>query len=34
VEEATLQGIPTFAIDPKGDIGNLAFKSANFDFSK
>jgi len=34
VEEAALQGIPTFAIDPKGDIGNLAFKSANFDFSK
>jgi hypothetical protein len=33
VEEAALQGIPTFAIDPKGDIGNLAFKSANFDFS-
>ena len=26
--------IPTFAIDPKGDIGNLAFKSVNFDFSK
>lgn len=34
VEEAALQGIPTFAIDPKGDIGNLAFKSADFDFSK
>ncbi len=34
VEEAALQGIPTFAIDPKGDIGNLAFKSANFDFGK
>jgi hypothetical protein len=34
VEEAALQGIPTFAIDPKGDIGNLAFKSAIFDFSK
>jgi len=34
VEEAALQGIPTFAIDPKGDIGNLAFKSAGFDFSK
>jgi hypothetical protein len=34
VEEAALQGIPTFAIDPKGDIGNLAFKSASFDFSK
>ena len=34
VEEAALQGIPTFAIDPKGDIGNLAFKSANFDFSQ
>jgi hypothetical protein len=34
VEEAALQGIPTFAIDPKGDIGNLAFKSVNFDFSK
>ena len=34
VEEAALKGIPTFAIDPKGDIGNLAFKSANFDFSK
>ena len=34
VEEAGLQGIPTFAIDPKGDIGNLAFKSASFDFSK
>ena len=33
VEEAALQGIPTFAIDPKGDIGNLAFKSAVFDFS-
>ena len=33
VEEAALQGIPTFAIDPKGDIGNLAFKSADFDFS-
>ena len=33
VEEAALQGIPTFAIDPKGDIGNLAFKSASFDFS-
>jgi hypothetical protein len=33
VEEAALQGIPTFAIDPKGDIGNLAFKSATFDFS-
>jgi hypothetical protein len=34
VEEAALQGIPTFAIDPKGDIGNLAFKSADFDFAK
>lgn len=34
VEETALQGIPTFAIDPKGDIGNLAFKSATFDFSK
>lgn len=34
VEEAALQGIPTFAIDPKGDIGNLAFKSASFDFTK
>ncbi|HEV8387229.1 MAG TPA: helicase HerA-like domain-containing protein [Nitrososphaera sp.] len=34
VEEAALQGIPTFAIDPKGDIGNLAFKSTNFDFSE
>ena len=34
VEEAALQGIPTFAIDPKGDIGNLAFKSANFNFGK
>jgi hypothetical protein len=34
VEEAALQGIPTFAIDPEGDIGNLAFKSVNFDFSK
>lgn len=34
VEEAALQGIPTFAIDPKGDIGNLAFKSENFDFSR
>lgn len=34
VEEAALQGIPTFAIDPKGDIGNLAFKSATFDFAK
>ena len=34
VEEAALQGISTFAIDPKGDIGNLAFKSANFDFVK
>ncbi|HXV45326.1 MAG TPA: helicase HerA-like domain-containing protein [Nitrososphaera sp.] len=34
VEEAALQGIPTFAIDPKGDIGNLAFKSASFDFGK
>ncbi|MEM3160069.1 MAG: helicase HerA-like domain-containing protein [Nitrososphaera sp.] len=34
VEEAALQGIPTFAIDPKGDIGNLAFKSSSFDFSK
>lgn len=34
VEEAVLHGIPTFAIDPKGDIGNLAFKSANFDFSQ
>lgn len=34
VEEAALQGVPTFAIDPKGDIGNLAFKSATFDFSK
>ena len=34
VEEAALQGIPTFAIDPKGDIGNLAFKSASFDFSR
>ena len=33
VEEAALQGIPTFAIDPKGDIGNLAFRSAHFDFS-
>ncbi len=33
VEEAALQGIPTFAIDPKGDIGNLAFKSVSFDFS-
>ncbi|WP_415281080.1 helicase HerA-like domain-containing protein [Candidatus Nitrososphaera sp. FF02] len=34
VEEAALQGIPTFAIDPKGDIGNLAFKSEKFDFSR
>ncbi|HEX2557841.1 MAG TPA: helicase HerA-like domain-containing protein, partial [Nitrososphaera sp.] len=34
VEEAALLGIPTFAIDPKGDIGNLAFQSANFDFSR
>jgi hypothetical protein len=34
VEEAVLLGIPTFAIDPKGDIGNLAFQSANFDFSQ
>lgn len=34
VEEAALQGIPTFVIDPKGDIGNLAFKSAAFDFGK
>jgi hypothetical protein len=34
VEEAALQGIPTFAIDPKENIGNLAFKSANIDFSK
>lgn len=34
VEEAALQGIPTFAIDPKGDIANLAFKSASFDFTK
>ena len=34
VEEAALQGIPTFAIDPKGDIGNLAFKSPSFDFGK
>ena len=34
VEEAALQGISTFAIDPKGDIGNLAFKSGNFDFVK
>ena len=34
VEEAALRGIPTFAIDPKGDIGNLAFKSADFDFSR
>lgn len=34
VEEAALQGISTFAIDPKGDIGNLAFQSVNFDFAK
>jgi hypothetical protein len=34
VEEAARQGIPTFAIDPKGDIGNLAFKSASFDFRR
>ena len=34
VEEAALSSIPTFAIDPKGDIGNLAFKSATFDFSE
>ncbi|MGI0025644.1 MAG: helicase HerA-like domain-containing protein, partial [Nitrososphaera sp.] len=34
VEEAALQGIPTFAIDPKGDIGNLAFRSTDFDFSE
>jgi hypothetical protein len=34
VEEAALLGIPTFAIDPKGDIGNLAFQSASFDFSR
>lgn len=34
VEEAALQGIPTFAIDPKGDIGNLAFKSPSFDFAR
>src|SRR5437867_7052391 len=34
VEEAAMQGIPTFAIDPKGDIGNLAFKSATFDFGR
>lgn len=33
VEEAALMGIPTFAIDPKGDIGNLAFQSPDFDFS-
>lgn len=33
VEEAALLGIPTFAIDPKGDIGNLAFQSPDFDFS-
>lgn len=33
VEEAALMGIPTFAIDPKGDIGNLAFQSSDFDFS-
>lgn len=34
VEEAALLGIPTFAIDPKGDIGNLAFQSEDFDFSR
>ena len=34
VEEAAMLGIPTFAIDPKGDIGNLAFQSASFDFSQ
>jgi hypothetical protein len=34
VEEAALQGIPAFAIDPKGDIGNLAFQSPDFNFSK
>lgn len=34
VEEAAIRGIPTFAIDPKGDIGNLAFRSAVFDFSR
>ena len=34
VEEAALAGIPTFAIDPKGDIGNLAFQSPDFDFTR
>lgn len=34
VEEAALQGIATFAIDPKGDVGSLVFRSANFDFGK
>lgn len=34
VEEAALQGVPTFAIDPKGDIGNMAFRSPDFDFSR
>jgi hypothetical protein len=34
VEEAALQGISTFAIDPKGDIGNMAFRSPGFDFSE
>jgi DNA helicase HerA-like ATPase len=34
VEEAALLGIPTFAIDPKGDIGNLAFQSPDFGFSR
>ncbi|MBI2184639.1 MAG: DUF853 family protein [Thaumarchaeota archaeon] len=34
VEEAVLHGIPVLAIDPKGDIGNLAFASKTFAFSK
>src|SRR5438105_4970374 len=32
VEEASLQGIPVLAIDPKGDISSLAVRSESFDF--
>lgn len=32
VEELSLGGIPILALDPKGDIGNLAIKSESFEF--
>ena len=32
MEEASSQGTPVLAIDPKGDIGCLAIRSENFSF--